>query len=38
MTIDDITQLIKADASQTLEMKKSTGDLKESMCIKKPLR
>lgn len=38
MTIDDITQLIKADESRTLEMKKSTGELKESMCAKKPLR
>ncbi len=38
MTIDDITQLIKADEFRTLEMKKSTGELKESMCAKKPLR
>lgn len=38
MTIDEIKQLIKADESRTLEVKKSTGDLKESMCAKKPLR
>ena len=31
MTIDDITQLIEADKSRTLELKKSTGELKEAM-------
>lgn len=36
ITIDDIIQLIRADGSLTLEMKKSTGELKESMCSKKP--
>lgn len=31
MTIDDIKQLIKADESRTLEVKKSTGELKDAM-------
>ena len=31
MTIDDIIHLIKADESRTLELKKSTGELKEAM-------
>ena len=38
MTIDDILQLKKADESQTLEVKKSTGELKEAMSAKKPIR
>ncbi len=31
MTIDDIKVLIAADGSRTLELKKSTGELKEGM-------
>lgn len=31
MTIDEIKQLVKADESRTLEVKKSTGELKEAM-------
>ena len=31
MTIDDIQQLIKPDESRTLEVKKTTGELKEAM-------
>ena len=31
MTIEDIIQLIKADESRTLEVKKSTGELKDAM-------
>lgn len=38
MTIDDITQLIKSDESRTFVVKKSTGELKVSMCAKKPIR
>lgn len=31
MTIDDIKALIEADESRTLELKKSTGELKDGM-------
>lgn len=31
MTIDDITDLIVADESRTLELKKTTGELKDGM-------
>ena len=31
MTIDDITTLIASDESRTLELKKSTGELKDGM-------
>ena len=31
MTIDDITALIASDESRTLELKKSTGELKDGM-------
>ena len=31
MTIDDIKNLVSADESQTLELKKSTGELKDGM-------
>lgn len=31
MTIDDIKALIAADESRTLELKKSTGELKDGM-------
>ena len=31
MTIDDIKALIAADESRTLELKKTTGDLKDGM-------
>lgn len=31
MTIDDITVLIAADESRTLELKKTTGELKDGM-------
>ena len=31
MTIDDITALIAADESRTLELKKTTGELKDGM-------
>lgn len=31
MTIDDIRTLIAADESRTLELKKSTGELKDGM-------
>ena len=31
MTIDDIKALIAADESQTMELKKSTGELKDGM-------
>ena len=32
MTIDDIKKLIAEDEHRTLELKKSTGELKEGMC------
>lgn len=38
MTIDDIIQLTETDEFRTSELKKSTGELKASMCAKKPLR
>ena len=31
MTVDDIKALIVADESRTLELKKTTGDLKDGM-------
>lgn len=31
MTIDDIMNLVSADESRTLELKKSTGELKDGM-------
>lgn len=31
MTIDDIKNLVSADESRTLELKKSTGELKDGM-------
>ncbi|MDE7420954.1 MAG: ATP-binding protein [Muribaculaceae bacterium] len=31
MTIDDMKALIEADKSRTLELKKSTGELKDGM-------
>ena len=31
MTIDDITTLIASDESRTLELKKTTGELKDGM-------
>ena len=31
MTIDDIKALIEADESRTLELKKTTGELKDGM-------
>lgn len=31
MTIDDITAMIAADESRTLELKKTTGELKDGM-------
>ena len=31
MTIDDIRALITSDESQTLELKKATGELKDGM-------
>ena len=34
MTIDDIRALIEADESRTLELKKSTGELKISPIIR----
>ena len=32
MTIDDIQKMIDQDESVTLELKKSTGELKEYLC------
>lgn len=31
MTLDDLKALIAADESRTIELKKSTGDLKDGM-------
>ena len=31
MTIDDIKNLVSADESRTLELKKTTGELKDGM-------
>ncbi|MCQ1546083.1 MULTISPECIES: AlbA family DNA-binding domain-containing protein [Bacteroides] len=31
MTIDDIKKLVSADESRTLELKKTTGELKDGM-------
>ena len=31
MTIDNIKQLVSADESRTLELKKTTGELKDGM-------
>ena len=31
MTIDDIKKLVSSDESRTLELKKSTGELKDGM-------